>query len=312
MPPSLLPPNSRRAAHARGGLGRLRRRRGTGLGRPQSDERPPRPSQLACAIHSAVHSAVHSALHGALRGALHRALCCDPHSLRALRRLTSPAATLTPTLTPHAHPHPQPQRPPGGSLLGATPGHRLIAKAGEVLAGVLDGGGPHARACAAAAPESRPDGGGVYGCILARALEITCAPCALFAPSLHSAAPCTPLPDRPPTHPPACSSPSPSPASSFLTLTPVCRRPARAPPAARTAAALQLPTRAAAVPAGGLRHRRARARGAHTNALSVHERSVPARADRAALARADLLFEDGGRGLITSVARLGHLINTPN
>lgn len=60
-----------------------------------------------------------------------------------------------------------------GSLLGATPGHRLIAKAGEVLAGVLDGGGPHARACAAAAPESRPDGGGVYGCILARALELT-------------------------------------------------------------------------------------------------------------------------------------------
>jgi hypothetical protein len=72
-----------------------------------------------------------------------------------------------------------------GSLLGATPGHRLIAKAGEVLAGVLDGGGPHARACAAAAPESRPDGGGVYGCILARALELTCALCALSAPSLR-------------------------------------------------------------------------------------------------------------------------------
>ena len=300
MAPSLLPPNSRRAAHARGGLGRLRRRRGTGLGRPQSDEWPPRPSQLACAIHSAVHSALHTALHDALRSAL----CCGPRNLRALRRLTSPAATLTPTLTPHAHPHPHPQHPLGGSLLGATPGHRLIAKAGEVLAGVLDGGGPHARACAAAAPESRPDGGGVYGCILARALELTCALCPLIAPSLRPpcalfalcrAAPSTP-PARWPTLPPACPSPSPFPASSFLTLTP-CRRPACAPPAARTAATLQLPTRAAAVPAGGLRHRRARARGANTDALSVHERGVSARTDRAALARADLLFEDGGRGL---------------
>ena len=74
---------------------------------------------------------------------------------------------------------------------------------------MLDGGGPHARACAAAAPESRPDGGGVYGCILARALELTCALCALSAPSLRplcalsAPSPASPpaRPGRPPTHP---------------------------------------------------------------------------------------------------------------
>ena len=42
-------PTRRRTPHARGGLGGVRRRRGSGLGRPQPDERPPRTSQLACA-----------------------------------------------------------------------------------------------------------------------------------------------------------------------------------------------------------------------------------------------------------------------
>ena len=112
-----------------------------------------------------------------------------------------------------------------------------------MLAGVLDGGGPHARACAAAAPESRPDGGGVYGCILARALEITCAPCpfiaplcTLSAPSLHPPLqhPAPPLPNCPPTHPlaplrlplrPLPSSPSP-----LCTADPHVHRRLRAPP----------------------------------------------------------------------------------
>ena len=257
-------------------------------------------------VHLIVHFMVHYMVGFMVRSMVHYTVhsAAALSAFRALPRLASPGH-------PHPHAHPPPSLPPQAP----TPTRRLAARSDAGPPPHRQGrrgacGGPRRRRAARARVRRRRAREQtrrrrrvrLHPCAGARdhlcALSLHCASlhplCALSAPS--PAAPSTP-PAQLPTHPPACPSPSPSPASSFLTLTPVHRRPARTPPAARTAAALQLPTRAAAVPAGGLRHRRARARGAHTDALSVHERGVSARTDRAALARADLLFEDGGRGL---------------